>query len=278
MDVAVPPAQPRHGRRLGPRRGRARPPPTSPAGNGGRPTRSTAPATARELADKEALDRLLSFVDRLQTQSRRLQRASTWEGASKALSVLMSDHIGVSTWRERAWADGPAWQRNAADHVERIVAGLAELDHDGVAVPFTTASMRQIVGTLLDAPVRRRGDAAGAVAIADIGGAVVHRRHPRVRRRAQRGRAAVVDRRRPPARPRPARCCGDASSRAHARSPPEPSAPGTRFCAVMRRVTATLGAYRPAPWRRDVPVPAPGRHAGRTPRSLMRLACSTDIH
>jgi RecB family exonuclease len=32
--------------------------------------------------------------------------------------------------------------------------------------------MRQIIGTLLDTPVRRRGDAAGAVSIADIGGAV----------------------------------------------------------------------------------------------------------
>ena len=69
------------------------------------------PATPRELADREALTRLLSLVERLRTQSRRLQRASTWEGASKALGVLMSDHIGVSTWRERAWADGPAWQR-----------------------------------------------------------------------------------------------------------------------------------------------------------------------
>jgi len=82
------------------------------------------------------------------------------------------DQIGVSSWRERAWADGPAWQRNAADHVERIVAGLAELDHDGVAVPFGAATMGQIVGTLLDAPVRRRGDAAGAVSILDIGAGV----------------------------------------------------------------------------------------------------------
>jgi RecB family exonuclease len=85
---------------------------------------------------------------------------------------MLEDHIGVSTWRERAWADGPAWQRNAADHVEHVVAGLAELDVDDVAVPFTASTMRQVIGTLLDTPVRRRGDAAGAVSIADIGGAV----------------------------------------------------------------------------------------------------------
>ena len=131
-----------------------------------------APPTSRERADSEALDRLLSLVERLRAQSRRLFRATTWGAASKSLGVILADHIGASTWRERAWADGPAWQRNAADHVERIVAGLAELDHDGVAVPFTPATMRQIVGTLLDAPVRRRGDAAGAASIVDIGAGV----------------------------------------------------------------------------------------------------------
>ncbi len=130
------------------------------------------PPTARETADTEALDRLLKLVERLRMQSQRARRATSWEGAVKALHVILADHIGVATWRERAWADGPAWQRNAADHVERIVAGLAELDHDGVAVPFTPAAMRQVLGTLLDTPVRRRGDAAGAVSIADIGGAV----------------------------------------------------------------------------------------------------------
>ena len=130
------------------------------------------PPTSRERADSEALDRLLSLVERLQAQSKRLQRATSWEAASKALGAILADHIGASTWRERAWADGPAWQRNAADHVERIVAGLAELDHDGVAVPFSAATMGQIVGTLLDAPVRRRGDAAGAVSILDIGAGV----------------------------------------------------------------------------------------------------------
>src|SRR6185295_2107429 len=98
--------------------------------------------------------------------------AATWEAAAQSLGAIVSDHIGASTWRERAWADGPAWQRNAADNVERIVAGLAELDHDGIAVPFAPATMRQVVGSLLDAPVRRRGDAAGAVSIVDIGGAV----------------------------------------------------------------------------------------------------------
>ena len=131
-----------------------------------------APPTPRERADSEALDRLLSLVQRLRGQTRRVHRATTWETAAKALGVILADHIGASTWRERAWADGPAWQRNAADHVEHIVAGLAELDHDGVAVPFAPATMRQIVGTLLDAPVRRRGDAAGAASIVDIGAGV----------------------------------------------------------------------------------------------------------
>jgi RecB family exonuclease len=131
-----------------------------------------APPTRREIADAEALQKLLTLVERLRMQSKRLRRASTWEAASKTLTAILADHIGESTWRERAWADGPAWQRNAADHVERIVAGLAELDHDGVAVPFTPATMRQVISTLLDAPVRRRGDAAGAVSIADIGAAV----------------------------------------------------------------------------------------------------------
>jgi ATP-dependent helicase/nuclease subunit B len=130
------------------------------------------PPTARETADAEALDRLLKLVERLRNQSKRLLRASTWEAAAKTLMTILGDHIGASTWRERAWVDGPAWQRNAADHVERIVAGLAELDHHGVAVTFTPTTMRQVIGTLLDAPVRRRGDAAGAVSIADIGGAV----------------------------------------------------------------------------------------------------------
>ncbi len=131
-----------------------------------------APPTPRERADSEALLRLLTMVERLRSQSRRLQRATTWVAASKTLGAILADHIGATTWRERAWTDGPAWQRNAADHVERIVAGLAELDHDGVAVPYTPTTMRQIVGTLLDTPVRRRGDAAGAVSIADISGAV----------------------------------------------------------------------------------------------------------
>ncbi len=129
-------------------------------------------ATRRELADADALRKLLTLVERLRVQSKRLRRASTWEAASKVLTAILADHIGASTWRERAWADAPAWQRNAADHVERIVAGLAELDHVGVAVPFAPATMRQVIGTLLDTPVRRRGDAAGAVSIADIGAAV----------------------------------------------------------------------------------------------------------
>ena len=128
--------------------------------------------TARETADREGLDRLLKLVERLRNQSKRVGRAKTWAAAAKELSVILADHIGVPTWRERAWADGPAWQRNAADHVERVVAGLAELDHQGIAVPFTASTMRQVLGTLLDTPVRRRGDAAGAVSIADIGGAV----------------------------------------------------------------------------------------------------------
>jgi hypothetical protein len=131
-----------------------------------------APPTKREIADAEALDRLLKLVERLRNQSKQVRRATTWQAAVKALSAILADHIGVPTWRERAWADGPAWQRNAADHVERIVAGLAELDHQGVAMAFTPAAMRQVIGTLLDTPVRRRGDAAGAVSIADIGGAV----------------------------------------------------------------------------------------------------------
>lgn len=128
--------------------------------------------TAREITDREALDKLLKLVDRLRNQSRKVSRAANWEAATKSLLDLLADHIGVPTWRERAWADAPAWQRNAADHVERVVTGLAELDHDGIAVPFTPATMRQVIGTLLDTPVRRRGDAAGAVSIADIGGAV----------------------------------------------------------------------------------------------------------
>ena len=130
------------------------------------------PPTRREQADVEALHKLLALVERLRGQSRRVRRASTWDSAAKTLMTILVDHIGAPTWRERAWADGPAWQRNAADHVERIVAGLAELDHDGVAVPFTPATMRQVIGTLLDTPVRRRGDAAGAVSIVDIGAAV----------------------------------------------------------------------------------------------------------
>jgi PD-(D/E)XK nuclease superfamily/Exodeoxyribonuclease V, gamma subunit len=133
--------------------------------------RDAAP-TARETADREALERLLKLVERLRNQSRKVRRASTWGAAAKELGAMLADHIGVSTWRERAWADGPAWQRNAADHVERVVAGLAELDHQGIEVAFSPATMRQVLGTLLDIPVRRRGDAAGAVSIADIGGAV----------------------------------------------------------------------------------------------------------
>ena len=130
------------------------------------------PPTEKEIADTEALDRLLKVVERLRNQSKRVHKASSWESAVKALLAILDDHIGVPTWRERAWADGPAWQRNAADQVERIVTGLAELDHDGIAVPFSPATMRQVIGTLLDTPVRRRGDAAGAVSITDIGGAL----------------------------------------------------------------------------------------------------------
>ncbi|MEP7046237.1 MAG: PD-(D/E)XK nuclease family protein [Ilumatobacteraceae bacterium] len=128
--------------------------------------------TAREIADAEALGRLLTLVSRLRVQSKRVRRATTWAEAVKGLHAMLDDHIGVATWRERAWAEGPAWQRNAADHVERIVAGLAEFDHDGIAMPFTPPTIRQVIGTLLDTPVRRRGDAAGAVSIADIGAAV----------------------------------------------------------------------------------------------------------
>ena len=130
-----------------------------------------APPTAREIADNEALDRLLKLVERLRNQSQRVRKATTWEAAVKAVNAILLDHIGAPSWRERAWADGPAWQRNAADHVERIVAGLSELDHDGVAVPYSAATLSQVVGTLLDTPVRRRGDAAGAVSIVDIAGA-----------------------------------------------------------------------------------------------------------
>ena len=65
--------------------------------------------------------RLLKLVERLRQQSQKVRKASTWEGAVKALNAILLDHIGAPTWRERAWADGPAWQRNAADHVERIV-------------------------------------------------------------------------------------------------------------------------------------------------------------
>ncbi len=128
--------------------------------------------TGREIVDREALQKLLALVERLRGQSKRLRRASTWASASDSLTTILGEHIGGATWRERAWAAAPAWQRNAADHVERIVAGLSELDHDGVAVPFTPATMRQVIGTLLDTPVRRRGDAAGAVSIVDIGAAV----------------------------------------------------------------------------------------------------------
>jgi PD-(D/E)XK nuclease superfamily len=128
--------------------------------------------TAREQADRDALDRLLKLVERLRNQSKKVRRATTWEIAAQEVGGILADHVGVPTWRERAWADGPAWQRNAADHVERVVAGLAELDHQGIAVAFSPATMRQVLGTLLDIPVRRRGDAAGAVSIADIGGAM----------------------------------------------------------------------------------------------------------
>ncbi len=128
--------------------------------------------TRREQAESESLTRLLSLVERLRKQTIRLRRAATWQAASAVLAAILADHIGPPTWRERAWADAPAWQRNAADHVERIAAGLAELDHQGIAVAFTPDTMRQILGTLLDTPVRRRGDAAGAVTIADIGSGV----------------------------------------------------------------------------------------------------------
>ena len=175
----------------------------------------------------EAFDRLLKLVERLRQQSQRVRKASTWEGAVKALKAILLDHIGVPTWRERAWADGPAWQRNAADHVERIVAGLAELDHDGVAVPYSPSTLRQVVGTLLDTPVRRRGDAAGAVTIADIGGAAcIDAAHVFVvglnegvlplRPSTTSCSAATFPSRRPE------------SSRARARSLRGPSAPGTR--------------------------------------------------
>jgi hypothetical protein len=122
-----------------------------------------APPTRRELADREALDTLLALVERLQRQSKGIRAAGDWSAASRQLAAVLADHIGTSTWREHAWADAPAWQRNAADHVERIVAGLGELGHDGVAIQFAPAAMRQILGTLLDVPIRRRGDAAGAV-------------------------------------------------------------------------------------------------------------------
>lgn len=131
-----------------------------------------APPTRREQAEADALHKLRTLVERLQRQAKRLRKAGEWTTASRVLGGMLADHIGSSTWRERAWATGPAWQRTAADHVERLVAGLAELDHDGVAVQFGMVPLRQILGTLLDTPVRRRGDAAGAVSIADIGGAM----------------------------------------------------------------------------------------------------------
>ena len=109
--------------------------------------------TARELDESEALDRLLKLVERLRNQSHRVHRATTWGAAAKALNAILGDHIGVSTWRERAWADGPAWQRNAADHVERIVSGLGELDHHGTP-PHV---IRREVGAII-LPVR--GDLA----------------------------------------------------------------------------------------------------------------------
>jgi RecB family exonuclease len=51
------------------------------------------------------------------------------------------------------------------------VETIAELDHDGLAVPFSAVTLHQVLASLLEAPVRRRGDATGAVAIVDIAAA-----------------------------------------------------------------------------------------------------------
>ena len=83
-------------------------------------TTPMAPPTWREVADADALERLLKLVERLRNQSRRVvQRDELGRPRPRRSRSMLEDHIGVSTWRERAWADGPAWQRNAADHVER---------------------------------------------------------------------------------------------------------------------------------------------------------------
>ena len=168
----------------------------------------------------------------------------------------------MPTWRERAWADGPAWQRNAADHVERIVAGLAELDHDGIAVPFTAATMRQVVGTLLDTPVRRRGDAAGAVSIADIGGAVcIDAAHVFVVGLNE----GVL-----PASTADDLLLGRDLPEAAAAVIEGPRAPASRaeraWHALLHSDAIShrdVGAHRSAPWRRGVPVTVAGRHADR---------------
>ncbi len=125
----------------------------------------------QQADDLAKLQSLLTLVRRLRTESDRLRASRSWADAATRLLGMLGDHIGTDPWRELHWTTAPAWQRSAAVQVEHVIETLAELDHDGLAVPFSIDTLQQVLATLLEAPVRRRGDAAGAVAIVDIAAA-----------------------------------------------------------------------------------------------------------
>ena len=128
--------------------------------------------TLQQQADDLAkLRSLLLLVQRLRAESGRLRNAHSWADAANRLLAMLADHIGTDLWRELHWTTAPAWQRSAAVQVERTAETIAELDHDGLAVPFSAVTLHQVLASLLEAPVRRRGDATGAVAIVDIAAA-----------------------------------------------------------------------------------------------------------
>ena len=61
------------------------------------PATVDAPPSRREQADDDALRRLLTLVERLRSQTRRVQRATSWEAASKALASILADQIGAGS-------------------------------------------------------------------------------------------------------------------------------------------------------------------------------------
>jgi ATP-dependent helicase/nuclease subunit B len=125
----------------------------------------------QQADDLVKLQSLLKLVGRLRHESGRLAGSRSWTDATTRLLGMLADHIGTDPWRELHWATAPSWQRSAALQVEQLVETLAELDHDGLAVPFSIDTLQQVLSTLLEGPVRRRGDSAGAVAIVDIAAA-----------------------------------------------------------------------------------------------------------